>query len=309
MKEYDFCLAWNWEYDVGFVNLLDATCRAHNLQLLQITPGNLAHISDALINRQIHFHAYLDRSSDDDARFLPIVEWAHRHAIFSINDHKHAHRCWNKAAMHEALFSILHTPYTIVLPSYNEQPVLSPVDLSPLGPSFSIKPAHGGGGAGVVVEAISFDQVLDTRQEYPNDKYLLQTRIVPVQLGRHNAWFRVLYSAGEIYPFWWDMNSHVYTPIMAAEISHYRLERLRVITHTIANVSKLKLFSTEIALNAEGNFLVVDYVNDPIDLRLQSKSYEGVPDEIVHFIAESLARLVVQYRTELHDVEISHACV
>jgi hypothetical protein len=34
--------------------------------------------------------------------------------------------------------------------------------------------------------------------------------------------------------------------------------------------------------------MVVDYVNDQIDLRLQSSSPEGVPDLIVRSIAEQL---------------------
>jgi hypothetical protein len=38
--------------------------------------------------------------------------------------------------------------------------------------------------------------------------------------------------------------------------------------------------------------MVVDYVNDPIDLRLQSKATDGVPDQIVSHIAESLVERV-----------------
>jgi hypothetical protein len=56
---------------------------------------------------------------------------------------------------------------------------------------------------------------------------------------------------------------------------------------------KLQLFSTEIALAVEGTFQVVDYVNDPLDLRLQSDTPEGVPDDIVRFIAEKLTALAL----------------
>jgi len=37
---------------------------------------------------------------------------------------------------------------------------------------------------------------------------------------------------------------------------------------------------------------VVDYVNDPVDLRLQSNAIDGVPNSYVEKIAERLARLV-----------------
>jgi hypothetical protein len=36
----------------------------------------------------------------------------------------------------------------------------------------------------------------------------------------------------------------------------------------------------------------VDYVNDPVDLRLQSKAVDGVPDAWVENIAGRLARMV-----------------
>ncbi len=38
--------------------------------------------------------------------------------------------------------------------------------------------------------------------------------------------------------------------------------------------------------------MAVDYVNDPLDLRLQSKAADGVPDAIVENIAGRMARLV-----------------
>ena len=296
MTSYDLCLAWNWEHDAGFVNVLDLSCQRRGLSLLQITPCNLTYISEGLGSRKLGFSTFLDRSSEDDNRFFSIVEWAQRHTVYSINSYEMARRTWDKAAMHLCLFPIMQTPYTIILPSYHEQPLLPPVDLSPLGNSFTIKPAHGGSGAGVVVEAYSMDQILLARQEYPSDKYLLQNRIIPARLGKRAAWFRVIYSAGEIYPCWWDTKTHLYTPLTAAEESHYHLSPLQTIIQSIAEICGLQLFSSEIALTAEGLFVVVDYVNDPVDLRLQSKSPEGVPDDIVHFIADTLATLAKNHR-------------
>jgi hypothetical protein len=130
------------------------------------------------------------------------------------------------------------------------------------------------------------------RRQYPDDKYLLQTRVCPIRAGLRPAWFRVLYCAGEIYPCWWDIRTHVYAPVTAAEESHFKLSPLRAITETIAEISRLGLFSTEIGLTAEAGLVVVDYANDPIDLRLQSQTPEGVPDDIARFVAERLAELV-----------------
>jgi hypothetical protein len=48
-------------------------------------------------------------------------------------------------------------------------------------------------------------------------------------------------------------------------------------------------------LTSAGLFVAVDYVNDQIDLRLKSNTYDGVPDEIVHNIAEGLAEMVLSH--------------
>jgi hypothetical protein len=197
--------------------------------------------------------------------------------------------------MHLALIGDgLHTPHTIILPSYEQQPVLPPIDLSSLGESFTIKPAHGGGGEGVVVKATTLRQALAARQEYPTDRYLLQAHIASAQLDSRPAWFRVIYCAGQVYPCWWDTHTHVYTPVTSAQESHYGLGPLRDITVALARLCGLDLFSTEISLTPAGRFVIVDYVNDPLDLRLQSKALDGVPDAIVNDIAQRLARLVVE---------------
>jgi len=293
MTSYDLCLAWNWEYDADFVVLLDMSCRSRGLSLLQITPGNLTDLLQSLVNHQVTFRAFLDRASETDARFTPLVQWARRHAIYRINPYEQAYRTWDKATMHLALNNAaLPTPYTIILPSYEEQPELPSIDLSPLGDSFTIKPAHGSGGEGVLTEATSIAQVLAARQEHPTDRYLVQAHIVPAQLGSRPAWFRVIDCAGRVHPCWWDPHTHVYTPVTFTEESRYCLSPLHDLTASIARLCGLDLFSTEISLTPNCLFVIIDYVNDQIDLRLQSKTMDGVPDEIVHDIVESLVELV-----------------
>jgi hypothetical protein len=288
---YDLCLAWNWEHDAPFVDLLDASCRARGRTLLQVTPATLERTLAGLAQGDVTFRALLDRTSEGDPRFLPVVEWARKAGALSVNAYEQARRAWDKSLMHAALFSVVRTPYTIVLPAHAEQATLETLDLTPLGECFSIKPAHGGGGDGVIVEAHTLADVLAARVSYPADKYLLQTHVHPARLGNRVAWFRIIYCAGEVYPCWWDVNSHFYVPVTAAEESHFGLAGLRSITGTVARVTGLRLFSTEIALTPDGELVTVDYANDPIDLRLQSRCVEGVPDDIARFVAERLVAL------------------
>lgn len=288
---YDLCLAWNWEYDAEFVSLLEAACRAWGLALLTVTPANLVAAVRALHDGRVSFRVFFDRASDTDERFLGLVRWARLAGLPCINSYERARCAWDKAAMHQALSATLPTPYTIVVPPYDEQPELPALDLVPLGTAFDVKPAHGGGGRGVVLGATTAEQVQRARQEFPADTYLLQAHVVPALLDGRPAWFRVLSCSGRVFPCWWHPQTHVYTPVTAEDEAAYGLGRLQSMAADIAEVCSLELFSCEIALTESG-FVVVDYVNDPIDLRLQSRAADGVPDAIVHAVAAGLAEFV-----------------
>jgi len=294
MDIFDLCVAWNWVYDADFIGLLDQSCQSRGLSLLQITPGNLPKMLNALVGREVSCRVFFDRASDEDLQFLPLVQWVREDAIYAINAYEKASRTWDKARMHGLLVSHgLNVPQTIILPPYIEKPELTSRDLFSLGDQYTIKPAHGSGGVGVFTRASSWDQVLAVRKEHATDHYLLQAHVAPVEMEARPAWFRVIYCTGEVYPCWWNPANHIYAPISETEKSKYKLEPLEEIAQAIAHICKLDLFSTEIAFTADGLFVVIDYVNDQIDLRLQSRTPEGVPDDIVKNVAERLVNQLV----------------
>ena len=296
MVIYDLCVAWDWVYDTDFIGLLDLSCQSRGLSLLQITPDNLPQMLNSLAGRELSCRVFFDRASDDDPQFLPLVQWVSEDAIHSINAYERASRTWDKAELHSLLVSQgVNVPPTIILPPYIEQPELSIIDLSSLGDQFTIKPAHGSGGVGVMTNATSWDQVLSVRKEHATDHYLLQAHVTPRELELRPAWFRVIFCTGQVFPCWWNPVTHIYTPVTAAEKSSHGLDPLYDITVAIADLCGLDLFSTEIAFTSAGRFVVVDYVNDQIDLRLQSISAEGVPDTIVREIVERLVGYVAHH--------------
>jgi len=309
MNSYDLCLAWNWEYDHDLVVLLEAACRSRGVSLLQITPDNLADLIAPITNHEIVFRFFWDRASDTDERFIPIVQWARDYALYRINPDERARRTWNKVNVHLTFSSAgLQIPYTIILPSYEEQPLLHPIDLEPLGGSFMIKPAHGGGGEGVITGATCLSEVLSARQEYPTDEYLLQAQIVPARFGLYPAWFRVIYCAGSVHPSLWDPSTHVYTPVTLLKEDQLSIDSLNEVTVFIASICGLDVFSTELCLTPDERLVIVDYINDPIDLRLQSRAFDGVPDEIVHDMVWSLATLVADHCQPFISGERSDTC-
>jgi hypothetical protein len=297
MSRYDLCLAWNWEYDADFVHLIEAGCAARGVSLLQVTPQSLDQVLAGLQNGEIAYRILYDRASESDPHFQPLVDWARGHQSFYINPQVQTLWSRDKATMHlEFISAGLHTPYTIILSPYSNISFIPPSNLGPLGGSFVIKPACEGGGDGVILEATTWEQVLAARQQYPGEKYLLQAHVNACNLDGRPAWFRVIFCDGAVYPCWWDTRTHIYVRVTAEEKARLGLRSLREIATRIAQVCSLHLFSTEIALTEDGRFLVVDYVNDPVDMRMQSKAVDGVPDVFVESIAARLVRLVDRHR-------------
>jgi hypothetical protein len=287
---YDLCLPWYWEYDIDFVHFIEDSCREQSLSVYQVTPDTVLEFITALYKGETSFGTLLDRSQGDD-RFLPIDNWAREYNKRRINPPELSQWSQDKATMHLELINAgIYTPYTIILASFLENPVLPQLDLSPLGDQFVIKPSHGGGGEGIVLGASSLDQILRARMEFPEQKYLLQANITPRTIQARPAWFRVYYSNGEVYPCWWNPHSHVFAVVTQSEENKYDLGPLHDITQQIASICKLDWFTTEIALT-HGEFVVVDYVNDQIDTRIQSKAVDGVPDEVMRHVAVQLAKL------------------
>lgn len=292
MNHYDFCVTWCWEFDADFVRLLESACQALGMSVLQVTPESLSAVLSELEAGRLRFSAFLDRT-EHEAPYGSVQKWAKENTAYQINPKDVADWAEDKATMHVELISAgLFTPFTIILPPCSEQPYLPAIDLSNLGGDFVIKPSYGGGGQGVVMAATSFEQVMAQRTEFPHLKYLLQKTITPQKLNGRDAWFRVIYCDGQLYPCWWDTNTHIYQCISTQDETDFGLDMLRDITARIAVLCRLGFFSTEIAFSSEQQWVVIDYVNDQIDMRLQSKAMDGVPDTVVEKICQSLASLI-----------------
>jgi hypothetical protein len=291
MTHFDLCLPWYWEYDLDFVQMVAQACERQEASFLQVTPESLLETTTMLYRGELTFGALLDRSQGD-ARFVPLTRWAREHFTRRINPAELSAWSEDKATMHlELIQAGLYTPYTILLPPFIYEPVIPEMELTALGEKFVIKPSNGGGGEGVILNASSWQEILRARMEFPQQKYLVQAYVNPLQLDGKSAWFRIFYAGGECYPCWWDPQSHVYGPLTASEVEQYSLHKLRNDVLKIAALCRLDWFSTEIARTQE-QYVVVDYVNDGIDTRIQSKAADGVPDEVMQAIAGQLVGLV-----------------
>ncbi len=164
---YDLCLPWYWEYDDVFAGMVERACIEEGISLWQIKPDNLLESVTALYKGVTTFKTLLDRGQGETV-FAPIPRWAKEFGAQRINPAEISAWSEDKSTMHlELIRAGLHTPYTILLAPFLEQPVLSQIDLTPLGERFVIKPSNGGGGEGVIVGAARMEEILQALMEFP----------------------------------------------------------------------------------------------------------------------------------------------
>ncbi len=291
---FHLAVAWDWEYDRDFVSLLETQVHARGLAFYSISHHNAHETFRRLQKGEITFGAFLDRASESDEKFVPLVRAIRKLPVLFINPPEVVQHAVDKATMHlEFLTKGLDVPFTIIISPYAKKNdvELRLSDIAHLGRPFIIKPANTtGGGIGVILGAETLKEVIESRQHHKNDKYLLQEKITPVPFAGRKGWFRVFYVLGLILPCWWDDETHIYNMITKQEVTSYGLKPLITIARKIQEVCEMDFFSTEIATTAEKKFVVVDYVNDLCDMRLGSRHRDGVPDLVVLEICKRIAR-------------------
>ncbi len=286
--EFDLGIAWVWIHDAPFMDRLVATAATRGERVLQITEGNLETVLRDIGAGRLHLRCFLDRAADEYPEFARLTPALERAGTRVINHVHLQDRSFDKARTH-LLFARhgIPVPFTAIAPPFINDP--SPPGIpAALGRPFVAKPASGGGCQGVVLDVATVADVQHARRTYWRDRYLLQQRVRPRYLDGRRAWFRVFFVCGLALPCWWDDLTHIYTPLTSEEETRYGLADLRTIVRRIGEVMALDFFTTEIALDADGRLVCVDYANSPCDMRLQSRAHDGVPDGVVDRIIDGL---------------------
>ena len=298
MEKFDLGIAYVWEYDKDFINLLENTLHSSNITTFVISYHNILEVTNKIYNRELDFNCFLDRASDAEPGFEPLAKLLTRKKTIILNHYKSIKHAIDKASMHlEFITAGLNVPYSIIIPPHNEKKeiYISLDDLAILGRPFIIKPCNTtGGGVGVVTGAETLKEVFEERITNLNDKYILQQKIYPSIQNGKRTWFRCFWAFGKAIATWWDDQTHIYSELSANDIQYLNLNKLLSITKTIAKLTQLDFFSTEIVLTDNNNFVVIDYVNDQCDMRLKSKHVDGVPDAVVRQIINNLRDKVLK---------------
>lgn len=290
----DFMLLWNWEYDIWFISIIKEKCREKKIKAFFVNEENLRSTLDDLRKKKYRVKVLLDRASDSDEDFEPLVEELLFSGTKLINDTSLALRAMDKATMHlEFLTKGIDVPHTVIVGPETDWNLISG-QIEHLTRPFVVKPAIGGGGEGILLDAYTVEDIKRIIEGHnAGEKYLVQERVIPTVFSGKKGYFRVYYVCGEIIPCWWDNETHVFGDIVSREEREkYGLDKLFHITQLVAEVSGVDFFSTEICVTKEERFVVVDYVNDPCDLRPKSVAYDGIPDGILLKIVNRLVQFI-----------------
>lgn len=296
MYKFDLAISYTWKYDFDFVELVENIFLKHGISTFVIHKKNIFDVTDAVKKNVISFKAYIDRGSDADEDFAELAEILSHSSTYIINHYDKIESSVDKAIMHKKLNnSGILTPETFIVPPFKNDGkfLLEFSSIKKIGIPFIIKPAYySGGGEGVVTNAVSIEEIINERIKFCDDNYLVQQKIYPKLIEKHRAWVRSLWIFGKpVHLIWNDLN-HVYAENSAKYLKHLNINKLDSIMNKLAEISELDYFSSEIAVDENDNYYLIDYVNDQCDMRFKSKHFDGVPDDVVEYFILRMAEFV-----------------
>ncbi len=283
--DIDLLIAWVWEFDHDFVLKLQENSLKEGLRFEHITVYDVSSFTRKILSGELSVSCFMDRASDVDENFSPLKLWAIESGTDVINTYQATELAINKAYMQSRLENLeIQTPKTIVVPAYDELfhlPQHFADQISGLSKPFVAKPSSGGGGEGVEKAVWSYDEFLRLRQAFAWDAYLVQEKIYPAYHSDQRFWFRAYYIYGHTEVVFWNDETFIYQELTGDQKSAFNLSVIENRMHAIARATNMDFFSSEFALTQNNEFVIIDYVNDQVDMRPQSRHHDGVPDRIV----------------------------
>ena len=184
---WDIGILWEWQYDERFIKLMDSLCYKRGKKSYLVSNYNLHETIEKIINGSLKFRTVLDRATDCNTAFMPLVHLLQKQGSRIIEEPAKTAHSNDKTIMHiECLKNGLNVPESIILFPNDE---IKEEMLYSIGIPFVIKPEVGGGGEGVVTEAFSVSDIINARSKNPNMVFIIQKKITPREVDRKRYWF------------------------------------------------------------------------------------------------------------------------
>jgi hypothetical protein len=301
-RVYDLVMTHKLDTDDLFIHRVQEHCAQLGLNFFLVEPLWAQRFYEYYARNEVWARVLLNMHSEHhlpDDIYHRLVLLAHHKNTRVIDPPDVAQSAFDKARMHETLlaggFSV---PLTIVVPQSAVATIqLSPEQKEQLGTPFVIKPSHGYGRRGVILDAADEKDLNRSVSAWPNPAYLLQRKIVPRRVDEKPAYWRAFFVFGEVWICWWNCFSDRYQVTTEEDRAKFKLAEIEILMRRIAELTQMQFFSSEIAEVESGELVLIDYVNDQCHMLSQSADPRmGVPDMIVAAIARKLvtsaARLI-----------------
>ena len=302
-RVYDLAMTHKLDADDYFIHRVQEACARAGLNFFLIEPAWAEAYLAKLERKEIWARVVINMQSehhDSKEIFHRIIRRSHELGAKVVDPPDVAMAACHKAMAHQRLLSAgLPLPLTLIVDALPDGtwPELTTEQLAALKPPFVIKPALGYGRRGVVLNALTGEDLQKAVQAWPWGPYLLQEKIVPKDIAGNPAYFRVYHVFGSTWLSWWNCFNDRYRLVTAAEEAELQLGGLHELARKLAAATGMNFFSTEVAQQENGDFVLIDYVNDQCHLLTQTASPQnGVPDALVNAIALKLVEAADRLR-------------
>lgn len=293
-RVFDLAMTHKLDTDDFFIHQVQQHCAVLGLNFFLIEPVWVDCFFQRLAEGAIWAKVLLNMHSEHhlpEENYHRLVRLAHQKGVRVIDPPDIALAACDKARLHPLLVERgFRVPGTIIVPR-EEVPTfrLTQEQKEMLGLPFVIKPSLGYGRKGVILDAQNEEDLKRSFAAWDNPFYLLQSRIVAKTIGNCPAYFRVYYAFGSIWSCWWNCFTDQYRIVTEKDIEQFGLATLPEIVQRLATLTGMTFFSTEFSQIDNGEFVLIDYVNDQCHMLSQSASPSmGVPDQVVAAIAKRL---------------------
>src|ERR1041384_4293771 len=265
MRIYDVAMTHLLDADDFFIHRVQQHCAEARLNFFLIEPLWAEAWLQNLVMGKIGARVLLNMHSEHNQPaevFHRLVRLAAQKNTRVIDPPDVALAAFDKAQLHPRLMHAgIHVPHSVMVPFEQAMSFqLSEAERAMIGSPFVIKPSMGYGRPGLVLNAPTEKDLALSAAAWKNSHYLLQRKIVPRQLEADPGYFRIYFVFGHVWICWWNCFTDRYRQVTAEEIARFSLGRLEQIIRTIAGLTRMNFFSSEIAVTDANEFIVIDYV-------------------------------------------------
>jgi hypothetical protein len=294
VRIYDLVMTHKLDSDDFFIHRIRQRCAELGLNFFLIEPLFVERFFEAYSRNELWAKVLLNMHSEHhlpEDIYNRLVWMMHQRNTKVIDPPDIAEAAFDKARMHRKLVEAgFNVPFTILVRLEEAESFrLTLEQKAQLGTPFVIKPSHGYGRKGVILDARVEQDLARSVKAWRNSAYLLQQLIHPMLIGERPAYFRAFYVFGQVWISWWNCFTDHYNATTEPDRAEFKLDDIEQAIMRVAQVSRMNFFSSEIALTENRELVFIDYVNDQCHMLSQSAEPRiGVPDAIVAGIARRL---------------------